>query len=86
MGGFRWRTPPPQGFDHLTNQRPHLTLVYIIHFRPSNPKIFSKAPLAPMYTNFEKKNAFRKKTFCQKFSKSAQKRHFFKLRAKIVSI
>ena len=43
--------PPPQGLNPLTNQRvPPLVLFYDIHFRPTNPKIFLKAPL---YANFE---------------------------------
>ena len=79
-GGGRFPRPPlrdstpcrPKGyffFDTFSD----------IHFWPTDPKIFLKAPLAPIYTNFEggggeraKKNAI----FCQIFSKSAQKRLF----------
>ena len=48
-----------------------------IHFWPTDPKIFLKAPLAPIYTNFEGERAPKKNAiFCQHFSKSAQKRLF----------
>ena len=48
-----------------------------IHFCPTDPKIFLKAPLTPMYTNFEGERAPKKtRFFCQHFSKSAQKRLF----------
>ena len=49
-----------------------------IHFWPTDPKIFLKAPLAPIYTNFEGERAPKKtRFFCQNFSKSAQKRLFW---------
>ena len=49
-----------------------------IHFWPTDPKIFLKAPLAPIYTNFEGERAPKKtQLFCQHFSKSAQKRLFW---------
>ena len=45
-----------------------------IHFWRIDPKIFLKAPLAPIYTNFEGERAPKKtRFFCQNFSKSAQK-------------
>ena len=48
-----------------------------IHFWLTDPKIFLKAPLAPIYTNFEGERAPKKtRFFCQIFSKSAQKRLF----------
>ena len=48
-----------------------------IHFWPTDPKMFLKAPLAPIYTNFEGERASKKPHFfCQNFSKSAQKRLF----------
>ena len=56
--------PPPDTFSE-------------IHFWPTDPKIFLKAPLAPIYTNFEGERAPKKNAiFCQNFSKSAQKRLF----------
>ena len=49
----------------------------VIHFWPTDPKILLKAPLAPIYTNFEGERAPKKtRFFCQSFSKSAQKRLF----------
>ena len=49
-----------------------------IHFWPTDPKIFVKAPLVPIYTNFEGEPAPKKtRFFCQNFSKSAQKRLFW---------
>ena len=46
-----------------------------IHFWRIDPKIFLKAPLAPIYTNFEGERAPKKtRFFCQNFSKSAQNR------------
>ena len=49
-----------------------------IHFRPTDPKMFLKAPMAPIYTNFEGERAPKKTRFlCQNFSKSAQKRLFW---------
>ena len=32
-------------------------MVYDIHFRPTEPKFFLKAPLAPIYTKFEDERA-----------------------------
>ena len=49
-----------------------------IHFWLTDPKIFLKAPSAPIYTNFEGERAPKKtQFFCQNFSKSAQKRLFW---------
>ena len=43
-----------------------------IHFWPTGPKIFLKAPLAPIYTNFEGERAPKKtRSFCQNFPKIA---------------
>ena len=48
-----------------------------IHFWPTEPKIFLKASLPPIYTNFEGERAPKKtRFFGQNFSKSAQKRLF----------
>ena len=55
-----------------------------IHFWRIDPKIFLKAPLAPIYTNFEGERAPKKtQFFCQNFSKSAQKRLFLTVFSKI---
>ena len=57
-GGEIGRPPPP-----LRDSTPFDTFLEI-HFWPTDPKIFLKAPLAPIYTNFEgeraPKNAVRK--------------------------
>ena len=59
--------PPPSGIDTFSE----------IHFWPTDPKIFLKAPLAPIYTNFEGERAPKKRDFfCQNFSKIARKRLF----------
>ena len=77
-GGGGVDAPPSSGFRPPADPKglPFDTFSEI-HFWPTDPKIFLKAPLAPIYTNFEgerapKKNAF----FCQIFSKIAQKRLF----------
>ena len=52
-GGEGERTP---FFDPLTksliNHHHTLILLYDLYFRPTNPKIFLKAPLTPIYTGF----------------------------------
>ena len=48
-----------------------------IHFWPSDPKNFLKAPSAAIYSNFEGERSPKKRDFfCQNFSTSAQKRLF----------
>ena len=73
------RTPPPQGFDPLPTQRvPPFDTFSEIHFWPTDPKIFLKAPSAPINAIFEGERAPKKTHFfCQNFSKSAQKRLFW---------
>ena len=41
-----------------------------IHFWPTDTKIFLKAPLAPIYTNFEGERAPKKTRFLSKFFKN----------------
>ena len=55
---------------------PHFDTFSETHFWPTDPKIFLKAPWAPVYTNFEGERAPKKNDFCQNFSKSVQKRLF----------
>ena len=51
---------------------PPLVLFYETHFRPVNPKIFLKAPLAPIYIYFERgAHAEKTRFFGQNFPKSA---------------
>ena len=83
-GGFKGRggladAPPPSGIRPPADQKgPPFDTFSEIHFWPTDPKIFLKAPWAPIYTNFEGGRAPKKtRFFCQNFSKSAQKRLFF---------
>ena len=85
-GGFRRKgqggggqTPSPQEFEPLPTQRYFIR----IHFWPTDPKIFLKTPLAPIYTNFEgerapKKNGFFLSNFSKKCPKTAFLTCFFK--------
>ena len=45
--------PPLQGFDPLPTQRVPLCTILRYPFWETDPKIFLKAPLAPIYTNFQ---------------------------------
>ena len=79
-GGGGKRTPPlPHGFDPLPTQRvPPLILFQKSIFGRPTLKFFLKAPLAPIYSNFEGERAPKKtRFFCNIFSKSAQKRLFW---------
>ena len=79
MGGFEGGggvadAPPPPGFDP---KGPPFDTFSEIFFWLTDPKIFLKAPLAPIYTKFEGERAPKKtRFFCQNLSKSAQKRLF----------
>ena len=48
-----------------------------IHFWPTDPKIFLKAPLAPIYTNFEGERAPKKRNFFGKTFQKVPKNGFF---------
>ena len=48
-----------------------------IHFWPTDPKIFLKAPLAPIYTNFEGERAPKKTRFFVKIFQKVPKNGFF---------
>ena len=85
-GGFRGGggrggadAPPPSGIRPPADPKgPPFDTFSEIHFWPTDSKIFLKAPLAPIYTNFEGERAPKKTLFfCQNFSKSAQKRLFW---------
>ena len=52
---------------------------YEIHFLPTDPKIFLKAPLAPIYTNFEGERAPKKRDFLVKIFQKVPKNAFFGL-------
>ena len=47
------KLPPPQGFDPLPTQRVPLCTILRYPYLLTDPKNFLKAPLAPIYTNFE---------------------------------
>ena len=88
-GGFRGRRggggrppsppPPPSGIRPPADPKgPPFDTFSQIHFWPTDPKIFLKASLAPIYTNFEGERAPKKtQFFCQNFSKIVQKRTFW---------
>ena len=48
-----------------------------IHFWPTDPKIFLKAPWAPIYTNFEGERAPKKTRFFVKIFQKVPKNGFF---------
>ena len=48
-----------------------------IHFWPTDPKIFLKAPLAPIYTNFEGERAPKKTRFFVEIFQKVPKNGFF---------
>ena len=65
-GGFRGggRPPPPPGIQPPTDPKgPSFDTFAEIHFWLTDPKIFLKAPLAPIYTNFEGERAPKKRLF-----------------------
>ena len=69
--------PPPQGFDPLPTQRVPLRTILRYPFLMMDPKMFLKAPWAPMYTNFEGgARAEKTQFFGQKFSKKCLKTPF----------
>ena len=59
------RTPPPQGFDPLPNQR-------VLR----NAFLADRLPWAPIYTNFEGERAPKKRIFLSKFSNKCPKKAF----------
>ena len=56
-----------------------MLLLYVIHFRPTKPEIFLKAPLAPIYTNFAGERAPQKRNFLMKIFQKVPKNGFFDL-------
>ena len=71
-GGLR--TPPLRDSNPCQLKGSPLWYFLKIHFWPTDPKIFLKAPSAPIYTNFEGERAPKKRVFfCLNFPKSAQK-------------
>ena len=85
-GGFRGggRTPPPSGIRPPADPKgPPFDTFSEIHFWPTDPKIFLKAPLAPIYTNFEGERAPKKRDFFSKFFKNCPKTAFVTVFSKI---
>ena len=81
-GGFRGgggRTPPPpSGIRPPADPKgPPFDTFSEIHFWPTDPKIFLKAPLAPIYTNFEGERAPKKRDFFVKIIQKVPKNGFF---------
>ena len=78
LGGGGRSPPPPSGIRPPADPKgPPFDTFSDIQFWPTDPKIFLKAPWAPIYTNFEGERAPKKtRFFCQNFSKSAKKRFF----------
>ena len=86
MGGFRGgggrvrcgRPPPlpPQGFDPLPTQRVPLCTILRYPFLVTDTETFIKAPMAPIYTNFEGEARQKKPDYLVKISKKSLKRLF----------
>ena len=82
-GGFRGRfggpaDAPPSGIRPPADPKgPPFDTFSEIHFWPTDPKIFLKAPLAPIYTNFEGERAPKKRDFFVKIFQKLPKNGFF---------
>ena len=74
-GGGGGRTPLPSGIRPPADPKgpPFDTFSEI----PTDPKIFLKAPLAPIYTNFEGERAPKKRYFFVKIFQKVPKNGFF---------
>ena len=84
-GGLGWTPPPPSGIRPPADPKgPPFDTFSEIRFWPTDPKIFLKAPLAPIYTNFEGERAPKKNAiFLQNFFKKCPKTVFFIVFSKI---
>ena len=68
---------PPSGIRPPADPKgPPFDTFSEIHFWRTDPKIFLKAPLAPIYTNFEGERAPKKTKFFVKNFQKVQKRLF----------
>ena len=76
-GGFLGR--PPQGFDPLPTQRVPLCTILKYPYLVTEPKIFLKAPLTPICTNFEGEARAEKRVFLVKIFQKLPKNAFFGL-------
>ena len=84
-GGGGGRPPPPSGIRPPADPKgPPFDTFSEIHFWWTDPKIFLKAPSAPIYTNLEGECAPKKtQFFCQKFFKKCPKTAFLTVFLKI---
>ena len=90
-GGFRGRgggisdaPPPSSGIRPPADPKgPPFDTFSEIHFWPTDPKIFLKSPLAPIYTNFEGERAPKKRDFFVKIFQKVPKNGFFDCFSKI---
>ena len=83
-GGGGGRTPPPLRDSTPADPKgPPFDTFSEIHFWPIDPKICLKAPLAPIYTNFERERAPKKRDFLSKFFKKCPKTAFLTVFSKI---
>ena len=72
-GGGEW-TPPSSAIRPPADPKiPPFDTFSEIHFWPTDPKVFLKAPLAPIYTTFEGERAPKKGNFLSKFFKKCPK-------------
>ena len=81
-GGFRGGAggadAPPSGIRPPADPKgPPFDTFSEIHFWPTDPKIFLKAPSAPIYTNFEGERAPKKRDFFVKIFQKLPKNGFF---------
>ena len=78
LGGAGGGRRPPSGIRPPADPKgPPFDTFSEIHFLPTNPKIFLKAPLAPIYTNFEGERAPKKRYFFVKIFQKVPKNGFF---------
>ena len=84
-GGGGADAPSPSGIRPPADPKgPLFDTFSEIHFWPTDPKNFLKAPLAPIYINFKGKRAPKKSDFfLSKFFKKCPKTAFFNVFSKI---
>ena len=78
LGGGGGGGRPPSGIRPPADPKgPPFDTFSEIHFWQIDPKIFLKAPLAPIYTNFEGERAPKKTLFFVKIFQKVPKNGFF---------
>ena len=79
------RPPPPSGIRPPADPKgPPFDTFSEIHFWPTDPKIFLKAPLAPIHTNFEGERAPKNAIFFVKIFQKVRRKKFCQNRGKTV--